>query len=375
MPPELREALESAIQQSETAEEAATSSATATDAEVSAASGVEQGSQEESPDSKSESAPVVEDDGAEGKGEEADSASAQPEVKEGEKAGEQKPAQQTAEERAAHRVDRAPTSWKKEAKAAWAELPLHVRQEIHRREQHINQALVENSRNREAVESLNKVTGPYMARLQTMGGTMPAIERLLQAEYVLATGTAEQTAAMMAQLIRDYEVDLVKLDGLLAGQSPSPTPGNSQPDIAQLVQQQVQQALAPFQQQQQQRQQQVQQEAVTTVEEMSLDPRYPHFEDVREDMADIIEMRMKRGIATTLEEAYTIAVNANPATASAIRQQGAMQTATQQHQQAQRAKAAASSVSGSPATGGSAAQVGDGSLRGAIEAAFGGQRL
>lgn len=273
-----------------------------------------------------------------------------------------------------HRVDRAPNSWKKETKEAWNSLPLSVRQEIHRREQTINQMMVENSRNREAVENLNRVTGPYMARLQTMGGPIQGIERLLQTEYMLATGNSQQTAQYMAQLIRDYDVDLSILDNVLSGQQSAP----QQPaaaDISQLVQQQVQQALAPFQQAQQQRQQKVMQEAAMTVEQMSLDPNYPYFEDVRDDMADIIDMRAKRGLATTLEEAYSIAVSVNPETATAVRQQATVQTATQHHQSAQRAKAAASSVSGSPAGGGSAVQTGDGSLRGAIEAAFGGQRL
>ena len=112
-----------------------------------------------------------------------------------------------------------------------------------------------------------------------------------------------------------------------------------------------------------------------TVEEMSLDPQYPFFDDVRDDMADIMEMKAKRGQTITLQEAYGIDTQINPNTASQIRQQATVQTATQQHQQAQRARVASSSVTGSPATTGSFVNSGDGSLRGAIEAAFGNNRL
>jgi hypothetical protein len=105
-----------------------------------------------------------------------------------------------------------------------------------------------------------------------------------------------------------------------------------------------------------------------TIESMALNPQYPHFEDVRDEMADLIEIKAARGIYLSLEEAYKLAVGVNPTISRQT-------SASQQHQQALKAKNAASSVTGSPATGGSQSNVGDGSLRGAIEAAFGGNRV
>lgn len=277
----------------------------------------------------------------------------------------------TQEQKAAHRIDRAPASWKKETKETWAALPLNVRQEIHRRENQINQAMAESARHREIAEQYNRVTAPYAARLQAFGGPIQGVEKLLQAEYMLATGTKQQTAQYMAQLIKDYEVDLTALDTILSGQQVQP----QAPDISALVNQQVQQALAPLYQQQSQRQQQIQQQADMTVEDMSVDPAYPFFDEVREDMADLIDLKAKKGVYLTLPEAYKMAVQLNPATAGQIQKQATMQTATQHHQQAQKAKIAASSVAGTPGSSGTQVNVGDGSLRGAIEAAFGGQRL
>jgi hypothetical protein len=108
---------------------------------------------------------------------------------------------------------------------------------------------------------------------------------------------------------------------------------------------------------------------------MALDPKYPFFEDVREDMADLIDLSAKRGVVLSLDEAYSRATRMNPDTFGQLERQTTVSNATQAHQAAMRAKAAGSSISGAPAGGGGQSNTGDGSLRGAIEAAFGGQRL
>ena len=41
-----------------------------------------------------------------------------------------------------------------------------------------------------------------------------------------------------------------------------------------------------------------------TVERMAQDPAFPHFEAVRQDMADVIDISAKRGVYLTLEQAY-----------------------------------------------------------------------
>ena len=142
-------------------------------------------------------------------------------------------------------------------------------------------------------------------------------------------------------------------------------PQQQQPNIQALVQQQLQQALAPLYQQQQAQQRQIQERAVQTVEQMSLDPKYPYFEDVRSTMADVMEINSRRGIYITPEQAYNMAVSMNP-------EISAMAQATQLNSRAQRAAAAAASVSGSPAGGGRQEHVSGGNLRADIEAAYGG---
>ena len=287
------------------------------------------------------------------------------------KAPEAQPSEQAKE---IHRVDRAPASWKKETKGEWAALPLHVRQEVHRREMEINRALNETNNIRQQAAQYDQTVQPYMARIQSLGVTpVQAVGELLKADYLLATGTPQQKAQFIDKLLQDYGVDIAALDAAISArlggqQQPQQQPAFDPNQITTLVQQQLNQALAPIYQQRQQQEQQIQQQAVQSVEQMSLDPRFPHFDEVREEMADIMEMKFKRGVEITPEQAYNIAIQSNP-------QLSAMRQATQQNQFAQRAKAAAVSVSGAPVGGGQQSHVTSGNLRDDIEAAFGGNRL
>lgn len=269
-----------------------------------------------------------------------------------------------------HRVDRAPASWKKEAKGEWAALPLQARQEIHRREMEVQRVLNENAPIRKEMEEFRGTVAPFMARIQSLGVTPnQAVGHLLRADYALATGTPQQKAAFIDKLLQDYNVDIAELDSTISrrlGGQPQPQPQGFDPNqISQLVQQQLQQALAPIYQQRQQQEQQVQQQATQTVEQMSLDPKYPHFDAVREDMADLMELNSRRGIYISIEQAYNRAVSMNP-------ELSAMTQATQLHSRAQRAAAAGVSVSGTPVGGGQQVHVTTGNLRDDIEAAFGG---
>ena len=128
-------------------------------------------------------------------------------------------------------------------------------------------------------------------------------------------------------------------------------------------------------QERQQAQQRAVHEVEQTVEQMGLDPKYPYFEEVRADMADLVDLFSKRGIYLSLDEAYNRAIRMNPDTYGQLERQSTVSAATQAHQAALKAKAAGSSISGAPAGGGGQFNGGDGSLRGAIEAAFGGMRL
>jgi len=280
-----------------------------------------------------------------------------------------------------HRIDRAPSSWKKEAKGDWAAIPLHIRQEVHKRESEINRALAQSAPDRQLAEQFKTTVQPFMARIQSNGiDPVTAARNLFEADHKLATGHPRDRAQYMAQLIMEYGISVEDLDTALAplmrgGQQPAAPQGGIDPGIQALIQQQLSQALAPIMQERQQAAERSKQEVEQTIESMAFDPKYPFFDDVRVDMADLIDLSARKGIELSLDEAYSRATRMNPNTYGQLERQTSMSNATQAHQAALRAKNAGSSISGSPAGGGGQNNSGDGSLRGTIEAAFGGQRL
>ena len=108
--------------------------------------------------------------------------------------------------------------------------------------------------------------------------------------------------------MKNYSVDVRELDNVL-GAEPAP---NSQPEFDSRAY--IDQQLAPYQnmmaQQQYAQQNAMQNNAVNEVSTFSSDKEF--FEDVRSDMANIIEASARSGREITLDEAYNAACYANP---------------------------------------------------------------
>ena len=287
---------------------------------------------------------------------------------------------ETPEQREARqRVDRAPQSWKGESKKLWDQLPLNVRQEVARRERDVSKVMNESAQARQQVSQIQEVLAPHMDRINAVhsGNPLSAINNLLVVERTLFHGTTQDKAQLVARMVKQFNVDIRALDAAIVGGAPPE-------DIAQQssIERLLEQRLAPIQQfvqSQQQREQQAraqqEQQVTQTVEQMAQDPQYPYFEEVRDLMADIVEVNARRGVAISLPDAYTKAVRMNDDTYQAAStrdsSQAATQAALQAHQVAQKAKGAAVSVSGNPTVPG--ADVGNpNDLRGTIASLIGG---
>ena len=266
------------------------------------------------------------------------------------------------------RLDKPPQSWKASEKGKWNGLDIGVRAEIIRREREADRAIQESSGARKFAEGFERAVQPYMGRYQAAGlKPTQAIMNLMQVDHALATGPAPQRAQLMAKMITDYGVDIEMLANALDGKDMrSPTA-----DVEQLLEQK----LAPVQEfiqgqtrrEQEQRQREFQATA-QTIEQMAEDPAYPLFEVVREDMADIIEINLKRGTKMSLKEVYNRAVQMNPEASAETQRQAKQSQAQKANDEANRATAASLSVSGNPAS--LPTQVPASDLRGTIEAAF-----
>lgn len=254
-----------------------------------------------------------------------------------------------------HAIDKPPQSWRAPQRAKWATLDPDIRQEVMRRERETTRVLGESATARQLHQQFQQVVQPYQAHLEARGvGNQPlvAFHELLKADYILSSAPKVQRAQAMAKLINDYGIDIIELDNALAGKQPTDP-------VDARVEQLLQQRLAPLQQfltAQQQREweadQQSSREINAQVEKMGEDPKYPHFEEVRQDMADLVEISAKRGVFLSLDDAYNRAIAMNPVVSKQVatqREAEAKRTSAQAaHARAQKALNASVSVGGSP---------------------------
>ncbi|TXH51663.1 MAG: hypothetical protein E6Q97_17915 [Desulfurellales bacterium] len=263
-------------------------------------------------------------------------------------------------------VEPPPSAWKAPLKAKWSSLDPEIRQEILRREKDITRVFGESGHARKMASDLMETIRPYEARIRGLNATpMQAVGELLKVDHLLSTAPPQMRAQKMARLIKDYGVDIVMLDSALAGEAPDLQVSQLQQLLDQRLQPLQQFMLQQAQQQEQAAQQRQYQVANEVQAMMANTAQFPHFEQVREDMADILEVSSRRGTPLSLVDAYARACALNSLNGPMSSQRT---TAQQADQKAKQALAASSSVKGAPNGSPSKAQ-GD-SLRDTIEAAF-----
>ena len=254
-----------------------------------------------------------------------------------------------------------PASWKPAAREAWAMLPDPVKAEILRREGDTSRVLNETTEARKLRESFQQTIAPYEAMLRAENAEpLKAVQNLLETARMLRQSPPEQRAHLVAQIVQHYGVPIQALDAALAGQPVRPQ------GPAQYQDPRVDQLMAQIEQAKAQRAQAESEAADREVEEFGTDKEF--FDDVRETMADLIEIAEKRGQKLDLETAYKRAVSMDDEISAVIRQREAAKSAATAKAATSKAKAAASSVrtSGPPPKGGPGSE----SLRDAIAAAF-----
>lgn len=364
----MRDAIEAAIETTAPAEAAAPAPAPAAAPPAPAAAAPERSSAAPAAKSPTEAAAAQDLNAlAEGKPGDEQQAS-QPRDEKGKFAGKEgvQPGPKTGQPK--QQGEKAPASWRPEAREHWAQLPEPVRAEIARRERETATTLQDTAEARRNVEAFARVLAPYEAMIRSENATpVQAIESLLSTAYQLRTAPPQQKAALVAGLVKQYGIDINMLDSALAGQAPAVDP--QQAALQQALDQRlapVQQMLSQFQQAQLAQQQQLQQSAQSEVEQFL--GRAEFGADVREDMADILEIAHRRGQQMTLAEAYKKACMANDDVRKVLQQRARAKAAQSQTNAAQRARATAVQVSGSAPMGALKQEPTD--IRGAIEAAI-----
>lgn len=243
--------------------------------------------------------------------------------------------------------DDPPRTWTREAAAKWALIDPEVRTEILKREQDIFKGLEGYKEQAGFGKSVRDVLSPYMPILQQYNiDPVKQVAGLMNAHYLLATGTPDAKLGMMRQLAKDYNVDL----GTLTSE-----PTYVDPEVLAL-RNDVNAVRSQLSAREVAEQQAREQENSRKLDAFIADKvAHPHFDEVANDIADLMVSR----VAKTLEDAYEKAVWANPVTRAKeqarIATEAATAKAAEEKARAEKARAAARANVRTTAKNGSAA--------------------
>jgi len=269
---------------------------------------------------------------------------------------------EAAEATEAEASDKPPVSLSAAAREAWKDTPPAMRAEIAKRERDFAQGIQKYAEDSKRVQAMDNSLKPYQQLFAMNGGAGQFMPSLLNTASILQMGAPAQKAQTVANLIQQFGVDIATLDNVLTGQPQTQEqPQTQQLDINQLVDQRFQQ----YQQREAQAQQQIQgQAAMATIQAFGNNPANEFYNDVKMEMADIIELASNRGQAMTLQQAYDKACILNPEISAIVNGRISQSSVT-------RKLRAASSVGGGP--GGEGGSSAPGSMRSVIEEAWGEQ--
>jgi len=239
-----------------------------------------------------------------------------------------------------------PTTWKKEYIEVWNKMqegkPLD-KAEFAKFAEYANQRESEYKKGVSAYKAeadnarqLTEAIGPFIPELQKHGISPSAwINNLGRAHYTLANGTYEQKLNAFNRLAQDYGIQLNR-DALQMPEQAYVDPYQQQlMQQLQATQQQVAQLSAIREQEENAR-------LSNEISRVSSNKvAFPHFDMVREDMAQLLE----RGLAQDLESAYAKAVRFNDEAFKLEQEKLLKSTNTQASKAQQVAKAKATAVS------------------------------
>jgi hypothetical protein len=206
----------------------------------------------------------------------------------------------------------APIGWSPEAREGWAGIPEATKNQIIQRERDIEKNMANTGLARQESQVFNQIAGKYQAVMAAEGVNNPfqAIEGMFQTASRLRMGSPQAKAQQIAQMIKNYGVDIETLDSLLVGEAPKANPG-------QQVQQMIDQRMQPVNQMMNQlagmQQNKVQEQHNGASQQIGEFAKNAEFiNDVRYDMADLMDLATKRGQNLSLKDAYDKACSVHP---------------------------------------------------------------
>lgn len=247
---------------------------------------------------------------------------------------------------------KAPQSWTPAEREHWGKMPLEAQRAVQRRELEVQQALSRSADSRKFQDSFVRTVQPFAHLIRAQNSSpLQAVHNLMQTAAGLTTGTQPQKAAIIAEIIGNYGVDIQILDDVLSKrpvQQNNPAPAALPAPVAEALRP-IHQFMSQAEQARAQQIQQINQQAEQVVTQMS--EKLPFFEDLRDEMADLMEVAASRGRIMTMEQAHAMAVNLNPEIKKIIDQRNKASRLQQDPNKIIRAKKAGASIKGAPANG------------------------
>jgi hypothetical protein len=257
---------------------------------------------------------------------------------------------------------KAPAQWKPAVREKWNGLPREVQEEVLRRESDNMRLIGSVGPKIRMADEVQGHIAPFVERLAENGVAPQAfVHDVFNSVKQLASGDAQQRAEVVANIVQSYGVDLQTLDRILTARITAP------PEVlhARIM---MDRAAAVIQHQRNGVEYENAEKATQTLAAFAADPQHEFYADVKDMMADLIEL----GRATNLNDAYAAAVWSNPDTRKILQQREAQSRVSQRQTRANAARRASSSVHGAPSSPRAASANGaaEGSLRDQIAAAF-----
>lgn len=268
------------------------------------------------------------------------------------------------------KYDIAPSGWKAAAREKWKDVPPDIKAEIHRREANIRDVLQETANQRKFAEDFNQMIRPFEPLLASQNADpLGATKSFFQTAAGLVLGTPTQKAQIVSNIIKEYGVDIGELDNVLSGQMAPNSEGNPDPALTRMLDERfapIQNFMGEFAQM---RQQYNANQQTTMEQELSqFAESHEFFEDVREDMADLLDLASSRKKTLSLEDAYERALQLHPDIIKIIQERKDAAALASVNEDLEKKAQASSSVSSD--TPSSQEKQSPKTRRGALEAAF-----
>lgn len=263
---------------------------------------------------------------------------------------------------------KAPASWTPKAREHWNTLPGEIQEEVAKREAEISQGLQQASGHRKIAEEYKGLIQPYESLIASQNSTPgQTISNLMNTAARLLMGTPAQKAEVVAEIVNNYGVDVYQLDTVLSGQE---LPNSQSLEVANLLDQRlapINDFMNKLQGDQRTTQETQQQEVTAQVEEFAKGAEF--YEDVRNDMADMLDLAAQRNQPLDLQTAYDRACAFNPQISEIVAKRKAAEQNTLDSKALAKKRAAASSVTGNK-SGDSSSSGGDGSIMSTLRNAW-----